>query len=61
MRAASQDTSVSALVRDFLSDIANGETEAERLKREEARLRDSIVAFSAGSRLDRERLHARDA
>ena len=61
MKAASRDTSVSALVRNFLCEVAKEETEAERLKREEARLRDSIVAFSAGARLDRDSLHARDA
>jgi hypothetical protein len=61
MKASTEDTSVSALVRNFLAGIAAGESEAERLKREEARLRDSIGAFRAGERLDREAVHAPDA
>lgn len=56
-----EDTSVSALVRGFLREIAKGESEDERLKRDEARLRDSIRAFRAADRLDRNALHARDA
>lgn len=59
MKAAEQDTSVSALVRQFLSDIATIETEAERLRREEAVLRASIKLFRAGDRLSRDKLHDR--
>ncbi|RCW86340.1 hypothetical protein [Phyllobacterium bourgognense] len=59
MKAAEQDTSVSALVRQFLSDIATIETEAERLRREEAALRASIKLFRAGDRVSRDKLHDR--
>jgi len=61
LKAAMEDTSVSALVRNFLAGIAKGESEADRLKRDEARLRDSIRAFRASDRLDRDAIHARDA
>jgi hypothetical protein len=38
--AAEQDTSVSALVRSFLTDLAAGESENQRLKRQECALRE---------------------
>ncbi|MGD9896578.1 MAG: hypothetical protein AB7T14_05845 [Candidatus Methylacidiphilaceae bacterium] len=59
MRAAEMDTSVSALVRQFLIEMASGESETERLKRDEARLRDSIQSFRAADRLGRDELHER--
>ena len=61
IRAAERDTSVSAMVRQFLVGLAAEESEADRLKREEARLRDSIRAFTAADRVDRDALHRRDA
>ena len=61
MKAADQDTSVSALVKRFLTELASGESDVERLKREERELRARIVAFSAGDRLPREDAHRRDA
>jgi plasmid stability protein len=61
IRAAELDTSVSSLVRHFLSDLAAVESEAERLKRQEATLRGRVVDFRGGERLSRERLHDRDA
>jgi plasmid stability protein len=57
--AAEQDTSVSALVRQFLADIAAKETERERLKREEVALRNTIRSFRAADRLSRDDIHAR--
>lgn len=59
MRAAERDTSVSALVRQFLIEMASGESESERLKRDEARLRDVIQSFRAADRLERDELHER--
>lgn len=59
MRAAERDTSVSALVRQFLTEMASGESENERLKRDEARLRDAIQSFRAADRLGRDELHER--
>jgi hypothetical protein len=59
MKAAEQDTSVSALVRRFLADLAAGESENERLRRQERVLREQITAFRAGDRLSRDAVHRR--
>lgn len=60
MKAAEQDTSVSALVRRFLTELASGESDAKRLKREERELRARITVFSANDRLPREDVHGRN-
>ena len=57
--AAQQDTSVSALVKRFLIGLSATETEADQLKRDETRLRELIVSFRAGDRLQRTELHDR--
>jgi hypothetical protein len=59
IKAAEQDTSVSALVRRFLAELAAGESNTERLKREERALREQIGSFRAADRLSRERVHER--
>jgi hypothetical protein len=59
IKAAEQDTSVSALVKHFLAGLAAGESDAERLKREERALRERITGFRAADRLPREELHGR--
>ena len=59
VKAAERDTSVSALVRNFLIEIAAEETETERLKREERELRSRIPSFVASDRLTRDELHTR--
>ncbi|MCX7377128.1 MAG: hypothetical protein NTY94_10350 [Alphaproteobacteria bacterium] len=59
IKAAERDTSVSALVRDFLNGLVREESEFERLKREEKELRASIKGFSASDRLPREELYDR--
>jgi hypothetical protein len=59
IKAAEQDTSVSALVKRFLSEFAAGEGDAERLKREERALRERISSFCAADRLPREHVHER--
>lgn len=61
MRAAECDSSVSALVRQFLVQLATEESESDRLKREEARLRESIRSFRAADRIPRDELHRREA
>ena len=65
IRAALMNTSVSALVRDALKDIAGSETEFERLRAEEETLRRRLASrestFSAGTRLTRDEVHDRDA
>lgn len=59
MIAAQRDTSVSALVKRFLIELASGETEFERLKRLEQAIRESIVDFDASDRLSRDEVHDR--
>ncbi len=59
MIAAQRDTSVSALVKRFLVELASGETEFERLKRLEQAIRESIVDFNASDRLTRDEVHDR--
>jgi len=61
MKAAEQGTSVSALVKRFLTELAAAESDVERLKREERELRARITAFRAGDRLSREDVHGRGA
>ena len=60
IKAAERDTSVSALVARFLTELAAGETDTERLKREERALRERIVSFRAADRLAREDVHRRN-
>ena len=61
MIAAQRDTSVSALVKQFLLDLASDETETERLKRQERELRERITDFDASDRLSRDDVHRRRA
>ena len=63
IKAAELDTSVSALVRDYLAKLGEQESALERferLKREEAELRARVPAgFSARDNLPREELYDR--
>ena len=59
MKAAERDTSVSALVKYFLVELAGSESNAERLKREERALRERIGTFRAAEHLPREDVHGR--
>lgn len=59
MVAAQRDTSVSALVKKFLVDLASGETEFERLKRLEQEIRAQITDFRAAENLPRDELYDR--
>lgn len=59
MKAAEQDTSVSALVKRFLTQITSGESEFDRLAREEKEIRARIHGFDGGDRLSREDVHER--
>jgi hypothetical protein len=61
IRAAEQNTSVSALIKRFLIEFASGESDRERLKREERELRSRITSFRAGDRLSRDDAHGRSA
>jgi hypothetical protein len=60
MKAAEQDTSVSALVKNFLVGLSSEESDVGRLEREERELRAHIRAFTAGNRLSRDDAHGRD-
>ena len=60
IKAAENDTSVSALVKRFLNDIAKDETQNERLKREEKALRATIRNFRAAGNISRDKLHLRE-
>jgi predicted CopG family antitoxin len=60
VKAAEQSTSVSALVRRFLNELAASESEVERLKREERELRERILSFRASDRLVREDVYRRE-
>jgi len=57
--AAERDTSVSAMVKEFLAAVAGKETEFERLKRAEGEARARVKSFRASDRLSRDELHDR--
>jgi hypothetical protein len=59
IKAAEQDTSVSALVERFLAELASGESEFDRREREEWELRARIDDFDGGDRLSRDEVHER--
>jgi len=59
IRAAELDTSVSALVRRYLVELAGSESEFERLEKLERTLRDRIKSFRAADRLSRDEVHER--
>jgi plasmid stability protein len=60
IKAAERGTSVSALVKGFLTELAVGESNPERLKRDERALRERIDTFRTGDRLPRKDVHRRD-
>ena len=59
IKAAERDTSVSALVRQFLVDLTKEADEFERLKQLESAMREKITKFSASDRLSRDELDDR--
>lgn len=59
IKAAERDTSVSAVVRDFLIRWSGEETEFERLKRLQNEALNEIDTFRAGDRLPRHDIHSR--
>lgn len=61
LQAAARDTSVSALVKRYLTELGAGETEFQRLKRLQHELLAEIPAgFRASERLKRDQVHERD-
>jgi plasmid stability protein len=61
IRAATRDTSVSALVREFLAGLGDEEPEFERRKRLQGEVLASVKSFRAAGRLARDQAHDRDA
>jgi len=61
IRAAELGTSVTAVVREFLTEFAGGETDFERRRRLQDETIASIGAFRAADRLTREQAHERHA
>ncbi|MCG3191563.1 MAG: hypothetical protein DIJKHBIC_00791 [Thermoanaerobaculia bacterium] len=59
VKAAERDTSVSALVKDFLMRLAAGEDDFERRKALQAEVLASIERFEGGDRLSRDETHRR--
>lgn len=59
IKAAERDTSVSALVRELLSELADDESDFERRKRLQDEVIASIRGFRAADRLTREEIHDR--
>ena len=59
IRAAEKDTSLSAVVKEFLIRFAEEETEFERKKRLQDEVLAGISKFRGGSRISRDELHQR--
>ena len=47
-------------MKGFLIQLGSGESEAERLKRDEHALRERIIEFRASDKLTQDELHRRD-
>ncbi|HVR11841.1 MAG TPA: hypothetical protein VMW75_27615 [Thermoanaerobaculia bacterium] len=61
IRAAELDTSVSALVRDFLEQVAQTESDFERRRRLQDEVLATVTRFRAADRLSRDEAHDRRA
>lgn len=59
VKAAERDTSLSALVREFLMKLSQEESDADRRKRLQADVFSSIKRFRARDRLSRNAVHDR--
>ena len=59
VRAAERGSSLSAVVRGFLTEFAGEETDFERRKRLQRETLASIVSFRVGERLTRDEVHDR--
>ena len=60
VKAAERDTSVSALVKEFLVELVSEEPSSLKLEREEHELRARIRAFTASNRPSRDAAHRRE-
>ena len=61
IKASERDTSVSALVRDLLNELAGEQSDFDRRRRLQDEVITSIRTFRAGDRLSREQIHDRAA
>ena len=61
IRAAELDTSVSALVRDFLEKVAQTESDFERRRQLQDEVLATVTRFRAANRLSRDEVHDRRA
>lgn len=61
IKAAEKNTSVSALVKAFLKQLTEEESDFQRRKRLQYETMASINAFSAADRLNRDEVHERNA
>ena len=61
IKAAERDTSVSALVREFLSRLGEEESDFERRRRLQTEVLASLKNFRAGDRVTREEAHEPNA
>ena len=61
VKAAERDTSVSAIVRELLIRLADGDSDFERRKRLQTEVLAAIESFRAGDRLSRDQAHDRNA
>jgi hypothetical protein len=59
VKAAGRDSSVSALVREFLTGLASTDSDFDRRKRLQDDILASIDRFRAGDRLTRDEVHRR--
>jgi plasmid stability protein len=61
VKAAQAGRSLSALVREFLQELGSGETEFDRLHRQELELRKKLIGagFRANERMNRDEVHDR--
>lgn len=61
IRAAEQESSVSALVRGFLTQLSAGESDFDRRRRLQDEVLGTVTGFRGGARLTREKVHSRRA
>ena len=61
LRAAARDTSVSALVREYLVSLGDEESDFDRRRLLQNEVLASVRRFRAGGRLKRDEAHDRDA
>jgi len=61
IKAAERDTTVSALVREFLLRLGEDESDYERRRRLQTEVLASLKDFRAGNRVTREEAHERNA